>query len=474
MPVPSPEFIDETRPPPACPEIAPDVGPWPRAAPGAAGLPRAVRAGEGELGYLEQRFAEPSPSGARAAELGPPARLKFLGAHLFDLLQKVAYEGGSTEDARRRLICAALNAAAARGAPVLRIWGTLKRTGTSAELARAADALELVLDENARRARPLRFVIVLLNHQAGYGSPRPQLSLDDQDPSSPWHASQIYRGGSWRREGAGLLGERIAVYRSRPKIQRSADILVWELVNELDTYRSVAGGSFSGPEAEALRETFITPAVTLLAESFPQPIAVGDLRGVIGKQAYLAFARSIVAGLPEAIRGRLVWTSHAYVTAPADRSDDRAPSMASKRAGAQAGSEALLREWARATAKLDVDLAFAAEAGLPFFVGEIGQQVKGIPARFCADGPRHDIEALLRTVLEPTPEGPQRAAIEAAIFWGEGECHLEVRDGERTRIVQIGAGGDSADLGPNETRARAEVQAARRRARFRVALPTSR
>ena len=38
----------------------------------------------------------------------------------------------------------------------------------------------LVLDENARRRAPLRFVVTLLNHQAGYGAPDPARSLDGQ------------------------------------------------------------------------------------------------------------------------------------------------------------------------------------------------------------------------------------------------------------------------------------------------------
>jgi hypothetical protein len=453
--------------PPACQEITPDtgpgrlaiVGPWPRAVAGAAGLPRVVRAGKGQMGRLEQRFEDPSAVGDRGGAQPAVASgqrgampLRFLGAHLFDLLQKVAYEGGSTEVERRHLICAALNAAAARGVSVLRIWGTLKQTGTPGEIVRAADALELVLDENARRARPVRFIIALMNHQAGYGSPRPDASLDDQDPGSPWHASQIYRGGSWRRGGAGLLGDRIAHYQSRVALRGSPYVLAWELVNELDTHRSVAGGSFSGPEAAALRETFITPAMTLLANGFPQPVAVGDLRGALGKGQYLDFVRSVVAALPEPVRGRLVWTSHVYTVLDP-----------------KGGAESERRERARATAKLDVDLAFAAESGLPFFVGELGQHVKGVEARFCTDGPLHDIDALFGTVFELTPDGPLRGGIDAAVFWGEGECHLEVRDGERARVVQIGAGGDSADLGPNEVAARAAVQAARARARFRVA-----
>ena len=466
-PAPSSALAPAVTQPPACEEITPDTGPghhaiagpWPRAAAGADGLPRAVRADKGQMGRFEQRFEDPGAiddrgraqpavvSGQRGA-----TPLRFLGAHLFDLLQKVAYEGGSTELERRRLICAALNAAAARGAPVLRIWGTLKQTGSPGEITHAADTLELVLDENARRARPVRFIIALMNHQAGYGSPRPDASLDDQDPKSPWHASQIYRGGSWRREGAGLLGDRIAHYQSRAAIRSSPYVLAWELVNELDTHRSVAGGSFSGPEAAALRETFITPAMTLLANGFPQPVAVGDLRGALGKGQYLDFVRSVVAALPEQVRGRLAWTSHVYT-------------MLDPKGGAESDR----RERARATAKLDVDLAFAAEAGLPFFVGELGQHVKGAEARFCTDGPRHDIEALFGTVFEPTPDGPLRGAIDAAVFWGEGECHLEVRGGEQERVVRIGAGGDSADLGPNEIAARAAVKAARARARFRVA-----
>ena len=85
---------------------------------------------------------------------GKPRRLRFLGAHLFDLLDKLDREAGPEEVERRRVICAALAAAAAEGAPVVRFWGSLKRTGSAEEPERAAALLALVLDENARRSRP--------------------------------------------------------------------------------------------------------------------------------------------------------------------------------------------------------------------------------------------------------------------------------------------------------------------------------
>src|SRR6185503_19760411 len=104
---------------PACAEGDAKPGPWPAA----VDAPRAVR-GEGAPGYISQAFKE----------TGEPARLRFLGTHLFDLLDKVDNEGGPTDEDRRRVICAALEAASASGAAVVRIWGSLKRTGTSAEV----------------------------------------------------------------------------------------------------------------------------------------------------------------------------------------------------------------------------------------------------------------------------------------------------------------------------------------------------
>src|SRR6185503_7161060 len=111
--------------------------------------------------------------------------------HVFDLLDKLDAEGGRDEADRRRAACAVLNAAAMRGAPVVRLWGTLKRTGTAAEIDRARAMLALRLDEDARRARPLRFIVSLLNHQPGYGQPDPDLSLDDQKTAG-WSAADVY------------------------------------------------------------------------------------------------------------------------------------------------------------------------------------------------------------------------------------------------------------------------------------------
>ena len=408
------------RPPPACPETIASPGPWSRA----DTVARAVAAVTPGLGHLEQSL------GAR------PARLRFLGAHLFDLLDKVAHEAGPSEAERRRMICAALDAAAAEGAPVVRLWGTLKRTGTSAELEEAAELLALVLDEDARRARPLRFVVTLLNHQPGYGAPLPTASLDDQDPAGAWSARRIYLEGGWRARGEGQLLERIERLRARRELARSPYVLAWELVNELDTHRGVAGGALRGPEADALRDTFLIPALDELAASFPQPILLGDLRGA--ETAYAAFVRDLVAGLPPRTRARLVWTSHVY-----------------------APRSATAAEIAVATRKLDLDLAVAAEHGLPFLLGELGQRARS-EARFCGEGVTHDPAELLAAVLDPPP----RMAIEAAIFWGEGQCGLAV-PGSGHRVT-IGAGGDSADLAPGDVAARAAVRAARSRPRFRA------
>src|SRR5262249_13737727 len=156
---------------------------------------------------------------------------------------------------------------------------------------RAAELLSLVLDENARRARPLRFVVALLNHQPGYGAPDPERSLDEQ--SAPgWNAREIYLEGSWQRRGIGQLAERIERFAAEPKIAASPYVLAWELVNELDTHRWVAGGSFYGPDADRLRASFLVPAAALLAQRLPQPIALGDLRGVLA--GYAEFAEGVV------------------------------------------------------------------------------------------------------------------------------------------------------------------------------------
>jgi hypothetical protein len=381
-----------------------------------------VPAPAGQLGHLEQAIA------------GRPARLRFLGAHLFDLLDKVAHEAGPDEADRRRVIAAALDAAALEGAPVVRLWGSLKRTGTAAELDQAADLLALVLDEDARRARPLRFVVTLLNHQPGYGAPRPEASLDDQDPRSAWSARRIYLEGAWRARGQGQLLERIERLRARPALAASPYVLGWELVNELDTHRSVAGGTLRGPEADALRDTFLVPALDALAASFPQPILLGDLRGA--EDAYAPFARALFAALPPRARARLVWTSHVYAPAAATPA-----------------------ELAAATAKLDLDLALAAEHGLPFLLGELGERARGEP-RFCGEGLAHDPAALLAAVLDPRPR------VDAAIFWGEGQCGLVVPG--TGRRVTIGAGGDSADLAPGDTAARGALRDARTWPRFRA------
>jgi hypothetical protein len=368
--------------------------------------------------------------------------LRFLGAHLFDLLDKLLYEGGGSEQSRRRVACAALDAVARDGAPVVRLWGTLKRTGVPGEVRDAANMLALVLDENARRTHPLRFVVTLLNHQAGYGAPDPSRSLDDQSAESPWQARRIYLGSSFREPG--LLADRIAAFAARPEIARDPAILGWELVNELDTFRAVAGGDLGSPEAKVLRDSFLVPALGLLAESFPQPVLVGDLRGHRG--AYVEFARGLLAALPPRVREKLVWTAHVY--APRARSA-KDPALA------------------ESTWKLDLDLSIAATHGLPFLLGEIGQHVPGEKARFCGGGVRHDVQGLFDFVFSPGA-APLREDMKMALFWGEGRCGLEIPGAGGPLRISIGAGGDSADLGPAETKAREALRAARRAARFLV------
>lgn len=396
----APRVAPWRAPDPACAEASPDHGAWPRAL-----APAVVVRGEGAIGRVTQTFEGDDK----------PSHLRFLGTHMFDLLDKLHHEGGATEAERRRVICAALNAAAAAGAPVIRLWGSLKRTGTSDEVARAADLLALVIDENTRRARPLRFIVTLLNHQSGYGAPKPEGSLDDQDPASPWHSKKLYLEGGFRAEGAGSVSERIRVFGARSALARAPEILAWELVNELDTHRFIAGGTLRGPEADTLRDGFLIPLASALAETFTQPIMVGDLRGHAGN--YEPFAASLVDKLPPSARARLVWTSHAYASWPPP-----------------AGP-------AKSTWKLDRDLAIAARFGLPLVLGEIGQHSASPSGGACARGKAHDLVQLFAVVIDPRP------AIEAALFWGEGRCGVAIDDG---RSITLGAGGDSADLGPDE------------------------
>lgn len=405
-------------PAPACPEIV--GGAWPR-----ADAPSAVRRGRGgALGTLEQ------------ARDGRSVELRFLGAHLFDLLGKIDTEGGATERSRRELVCAALDDVAARGAPVVRIWGSLKRTGDDAEVARAVALLALVLDENARRTHPLRFVVALLDHQAGWGAPDPSRSLDDQDPATGWDARTVYLRDGWRVPGRGLLATRIGALAASDAVRSSPYVLAWELVNELDVYRIVPGGVLRGAIADTLRDRFAVPALSLLASSLPQPVALGELRAA--PEGYEAFASGLVGALPPPARDRFVWVSHAYV--------DR-----------DAGAESVRR----ATGKLDRDLAIASAGGLPLLLGELGQRAPGAP-RFCGDGPAHDVGALIHEVLD-APAPSMRGSIDEAIFWGEGECRLALPGGAR---VNVGAGGDSADLSPGDHASRDALVVARRWARF--------
>jgi hypothetical protein len=420
--------VDVAPPPrsgPACAEAATSPGAWPRA----AAVARAVAGSPGQLGHLEQTLGE-----AQA-----PSRLRFLGAHLFDLLDKLAHEAGPDEPDRRRVACAALEAVAASGAPVVRLWGSLKRTGDPAEVALAAELLELTIDENARRARPLRIIVTLLNHQPGYGSPRPEVSLDDQDPRSPWSARRLYLGGGFREPGHGLLADRIAAFAARRALVESPEILGWELVNELDADRSIRAPA----DAATLRDGFLVPALGLLASAFSQPLIFGDLR--LPEPGYDAFARSIVAALPPATRARLIWTSHVYAT--------RTASASAASLGVQ-------------TRKLDRDLDLAAALGLPFVLGEIGQLLRSGAPAFCRDGAPHDLEQLFTVGLTPGYLGSRRGAIEAALFWGEGRCGLAVPSAYGARRIDVGAGGDSADLGPSEREARAVLTTWRSAPRF--------
>ncbi|MDI1449221.1 hypothetical protein [Polyangium sp. 6x1] len=414
------------RPPPACAETREGSGAWPRP----DGFARVVPAKPGTIGHLEQDFD------------GRPVRLRFVGTHLFDLLDKLVYEGGPTELARRRVACAALDAMARSGAPVVRLWGSLKQTGSPTEIKHAADVLALLLDENARRERPLRFIVTLQNHQAGYGAPDSARSLDEQDPKSPFFARRFYLEGGWRERGAGSLADRIEAFAARREIAEDRAILAFELVNELDTFRNVARGTWEGPEAGAWVREFVHPALRLLGERLPHPILLGDLRG--HEAAYVSFQRAWVEALPASLRARLVWTAHVYT--------DVAP-------------QAQDPGFARATWKLDRDLTIARSLGLPFLLGELGQHVPKSAPRFCRGGAKHDLGQLFEVVLGPAEPRGERRPIEAAILWGEGLCDLDLGAGRR---ISIGAGGDSADIGPDEPSARERIREIRQDPRFRV------
>ncbi|MDI3285725.1 hypothetical protein [Polyangium sp. 15x6] len=420
---PSPEA---PRPHPACPETIGISEVWPRP----DGLARVVPAKPGAVGHMEQDFA------------GRSVRLRFVGTHLFDLLDKLLYEGGPTELDRRRVACIALDAVARSGAPVVRLWGSLKQTGSPTEIEHAADMLALLLDENARRERPLRFIVTLQNHQAGYGAPDSTRSLDDQDPKSPFFARRFYLEGGWKEKGASTLAERIEAFAARPAIARDPAILAFELVNELDTFRNVARGTWDGPEASAWVNEFVHPALRLLGERFPHPILLGDLRG--HEASYVSFQRAWIEALPASLRARIVWTAHVYTTVAPSNEDPA---------------------FARATWKLDHDLTIARSLGLPFLLGELGQHVPKSAPRFCGGGAKHDLGQLFDVVLGPARPRAERRPIEAAILWGEGLCNLDVEGG---RTISIGAGGDSADIGPDEPWARERIREIRQDPRFRV------
>ena len=373
---------------PSCAEV--DGRAWPRAADGFGGVVRAAGSA------LVQKMHD-----------GRDEELAFVGAHTFDLLNKL-HEEAATEADRRRVVCAVLNDAASRGVRVLRLWGSLKRTGSAQEVERATKLLALVFDENARRQRPLRFVVTLLNHQAGYGAPDPTRSLDDQAPGV-WHASTLYLQDGWRAPGG--LADRVAAIGDDP-VLASPYVIGWELVNELDTFRHIDGGRFDGAGGNALREAFLVPAAIALARAVPQPVWLGDLRG--DREAYAAWAPSVIAALPAWVRARLVWTSHVYAQRGRDVED-------------------FLR-------KLDVDSAIASTAGLPLVIGEVGQHVPDASAAFCGPPVSHDLGPLLGAI--------EARGHRALIVWGEGRCQLAMPS---MNAMTIGAGADSAELGSDTT-----------------------
>jgi hypothetical protein len=380
---------DSGRPPPSCPEVV--GGAWGRAAPGLGGLARR----EGTV--LRQRLAD-----------GRDRRLAFAGTHAFDLLDKLEHEGAS-EAERRGITCAFLADAAGRGAPVVRIWGSLKQTGSPAELERAAELLALVLDENARRSHPLRVVVTLLNHQPGYGAPEPSRGLDDQAPASGWQADEVYLRGGWAARGRGQLAERIARYAALTEAA-SPYVLGWELVNELDTFRGPGAGRFDGEAGAALRDRFAVPALEALGRAFPQLVLLGDVRGE--RASYAAWAPSLIEALPPWLRERLVWTSHVY--APLGEPP-----------------EAHLH-------KLALDLELARSHGLAFVIGELGQHVPGAEAGLCSGSARHDLGPLLGAV--------RAHGVDALLVWGEGRCDL---DAGGKRMI-LGAGADSAEIAADD------------------------
>lgn len=392
-----------SREAPSCREIGGSA--WPRPAEGMAGV-------AGVAKVAGQRRLTQMMSDGRVRELA------FVGAHAFDLLDKLAHEA-SHDGERRRVVCHVLNDAAERGVKVLRLWGSLKRTGSDAEVEESTRLLALVFDENARRTRPLLFVVTLLNHQAGYGAPDPARSLDDQ--AGAWGARALYVEGAWDAAGGGSLGRRIDALR-RPEMA-SPHVIAWELVNELDTFRHVAGGTFAGADGAALRERFLVPAATCLARAVPQPIMLGDIRGQ--RDAYAKWAPALVAALPEPVRRRLVWTSHVYGERGKQPDD-------------------FLR-------KLDVDLAIARDNELPFVLGELGQHVPGAKGSFCGAGVAHELEPLLAAVT--------KRGVDALFIWGEGRCDLDVGGGRR---MIIGAGSDSAEIGADDGPTLALLRARRR------------
>ncbi|MBK8251311.1 MAG: hypothetical protein IPK82_01415 [Polyangiaceae bacterium] len=431
------DFQERPLSQPACPEII-DPAIWPRAEEGEKGLAAAVPGSTGAIGHLEQRM------------IGKGAvKLRFFGTHVFDLLDKLHNEAEPKEQSQREMICHILNRVAERKAPVIRIWGTLKRTGTTDEIEKARTLLALLLDENARRTRPFRFIVTLQNHQAGYGHPSPEVPLDDQTKQG-FSAKDMYLNESWKKPNIGQLADRIQQYSETGIFTSSPYILAWELVNELDLFRVIPGGSLAHAAAEKVASSFVIPAAEQMAAAFKQPIVIADIRASLDPaENYLQWSGRLIDQLSPAARKRLIWTSHVYTE---------------KSTGALSGT-ASPNAVDKATLKLNRDLRIAARFQTPFLLGEIGEHVRDSNPVFCGETGVHNLSASFQSVLFPSPDPAGRAVIENALFWGEGHCNLPV-DNAGSRRVHIGVGGDSADLGQSETDALRAILALREHRRF--------
>lgn len=424
-------------PEPACPETI-DQAIWPRAEEGEKGIVSAIPGSANAVGHLEQRMIGKGG-----------VKLRFFGTHVFDLLDKLHNEAEPKERSQREMICHVLNRVAARKAPVIRIWGTLKRTGTTDEIEKARSLLALVLDENARRTRPLRFIVTLQNHQAGYGHPNPDVSLDDQTQPG-FSAKDMYLNESWKKPNIGQLGDRIQRYSENSIFTSSPYILAWELVNELDLFRVIPGGSLNHVAAEKVASSFMIPATEQMAAAFKQPIVIADVRGALEPtESYFHWSERLVLQLSPATRKKLIWTSHVYTETSA---------------GAASGA-VKPNAVDGATLKLNRDLRIAARFQTPFLLGEIGEHVRDSHPTFCGENGVHTLARTFDAVLFPNPDPAGRNVIETALFWGEGHCKLPI-DNAGNQRVHIGVGGDSADLGQAETDALRAILALREHPRF--------